>query len=151
MNCRQFRNWMKKDPSTWLVDAVRALEAHRRSCESCRTLWNHLTCFEDTVRECRGLRIPDAVDTGLWPQVFSRITASPAKTGKAFRPRFKPVLAWSFSTVAAACLIWLLAGRPRASESGPDLTVDAATINGSDAQIITFQFEDPKLSIIWMQ
>ena len=151
MNCRQFKKWMKKDPETWYLDVKHALEEHQQTCDSCRILWDHMQSFEETIRACRNLEIPENVDTSLWPGVFSRITPSPAKARKTFRPRFKPVLVWSISTVAAFCLLWMLVSTRQHFESTPDLIVDAATINGRDAQVMTFQFDDPKLSVIWME
>lgn len=151
MNCRQFKKWMATDPAAWYPDVRHALEAHQRECDACRKLWNHIQSFEHTIQACRNLEIPESADPHLWPGVFSQITQSRPKKQRTFRPRFKPVLVWTFSTVAAACLIWILTGRPSAPESGPDLIVNSATINGRDARVMTFQFEDPKLSVIWVE
>ncbi|NQT24576.1 hypothetical protein HQ585_04410 [candidate division KSB1 bacterium] len=154
MNCRQFKRWMEKDPSAWYVDVRQALEEHQRTCESCRILWDHMQDFEDTIKECRNLSIPESVNADLWPDVFAQMTKSPVKRKWIFKPRFRLVLAWSFSTVAAVLVLWMLIGNPSIKQDmGPelDLIVDGATINGRDAQVMTFQFDEPKLSVIWME
>lgn len=151
MNCRQFKKWMEKDPEVWYPDVKHMLEEHQQTCDSCRILWDHMQSFEETIQACKDLEIPESVDSNLWPDIFSQMTQSPVTAKRTFQTRLRPILAWSLSTVAAVCLLWILVGTRHNLETTPDLIVDSATINGRDAQVMTFQFDDPKLSVIWMQ
>lgn len=154
MDCKTFLDWMKKDPADRYIDIRHAMDAHQQDCQSCRTVWKKMTDFESAIRQDRHITIPESVDVNLWAGVYPALTKSNYRKSTRPRRRHYPKIVWGFSTVAALSLLWLWMARPvppGTTQLNPDLIVESATVNGRDAQVMTFQFEDPKVSVIWIE
>lgn len=156
MDCKTFSKWIQKDPSDWYLDVKHAMLEHKESCADCNRLWEGLEAFELAVKQDRNIEIPSTVDTDLWAEVFTDIQ-KPAKQKRNFyRPAFgfRPALAWGLSTALAVFMLFTYVNRGSMSKNDtemPDIVVESATVNDRDAQIMTFHFDNPKISVIWIE
>jgi len=169
MRCQKARRYIYLSADRELTpEEASGLQEHLKTCPRCGALHQQVERLCQLLQADREQPVPEYLLEDLWAGVNSRLQSLASPNGRiAWRPKvsFPPPRAWrlrwawAFALLLVLGLLWI--GRllwfssppPEAPPSiqTPAVIVLSAWKEGQEANILTFQFHQDNLTILWVE
>ena len=162
MQCAKAIKILLKNPDALSDTEKRKITSHLERCERCMERAKRLSDFEQVIQSSRELRVPAGTTRGFSDTVMRDIRTGhkkrkPIEQKPGLLP--KPAIAFGLGALTVCFfVVWMiLTKQPKPHyadgyfEPSSDIVIESAEIDGRDARVMAFRFDDPALTVIWIE